>query len=296
MTDAINNSMMGIQKAKHLFLEMDKKKPNIDHPYMMFEKHDGWFGFLDFPSCIIHSRQLRAIPSLVELSNTIREHRPNVKGRLIFEIMIEGMEVDSFHELNGILNRKYEQAEDVYLMVHDFIPDFQFCNMKTLQRYMFAKEIVARIGLPQVRLSPLLGVSNHPEQWQRVAGKIQTRGGEGLILKDANALYTAGKRISTLMKIKEEVTVEMLVTNVVEGAGLHEGMAGKLICTDEVGQLHEVGMGCATHAEREDWLITPSLIKGSVVEIKAMKKLKDGKYREPRFKAQRFDKGVHELG
>ena len=287
---------MGIQKAKHLFLEMDKKKPNIDHEFMMFEKHDGWFGYLDLPSCIINSRAQREIPALKELSDLIRKHKPDSRGRLVFEIMIEGLEVDSFHELNGILNRKYEQAEDVYLQVHDYIPDFQFCELGTLKRYEFAKEIVARIGLPQVRLSPLLGVSKHPEQWQRMAGKIQTQGGEGLILKASDALYTAGKRISTLMKIKEEVTVEMLVTNVVEGAGLHEGMAGKLICKDEVGQLHEVGMGCATHAEREDWLITPSLIKGSIVEIKAMKKLKDGKYREPRFKAQRHDKGVHELG
>ena len=288
--------MMGIQKAKHLFLEMDKKKPDIEQPYMMFEKHDGWFGFLDFPSCIIHSRQLREIPSVKELSDSIREHRPDVKGRLVFEIMIEGMEVDSFHELNGILNRKYEQAEDVYLMVHDFIPDFQFCSMTAHHRYQFAKEIVARLGHPQVRLSPVLGVSQDPKRWHETAELIQARGGEGLILKARNALYTQGKRISTLMKIKEEVTVEMLVTSVIEGKGDHEGMAGKLICKDEVGQLHEIGMGCSTHVERTHWFERPTNIVGKVVEIKAMKKLKDGKYREPRFKAQRFDKGVHELG
>jgi ATP-dependent DNA ligase len=291
-----NTLMMGIQKAKHLFLEMDKKKPEIDTPYMMFEKHDGWFGFLDFPSCIIHSRQLREIPALKELSDSIRTHRPDVKGRLIFEIMIEGMEIDSFHTLNGILNRKYEQAEDVYLQVHDFIPDFQFCTMSAHHRYQFAKEIVQRLGHPQVRLSPILGVSQDPKRWNETAELIQARGGEGLILKARNALYTQGKRISTLMKIKEEVTVEMLVTKVIEGQGDHEGMAGKLVCKDEVGQLHEIGMGCATHKERTLWLVTPSEIVGSVVEIKAMKVLTNGKYREPRFKAQRFDKGVHELG
>lgn len=129
-----------------------------------------------------------------------------------------------------------------------------------------------------------------------MAEKIQAEGGEGLILKRSDALYTAGKRIATLMKIKEEVTVEMLVTKVIEGKGDHEGMAGKLICKDEVGQLHEIGMGCSTHKERIEWFQTPSIIVASVVEIKAMKKLKDGKYREPRFKARRFDKGVHELG
>jgi len=288
--------MMGIQKAKHLFLEMDKKKPAIDQPYMMFEKHDGWFGFLDFPSCIIHSRQLREIPSLKELSDLIRTRRPDVKGRLIFEIMIEGMEVARFHELNGILNRKFEQAEDVYLQVHDFIPDFQFCKLTTHHRYQFAKEIVARINLPQVRISPILGVSQDPKEWHQMAEKVQSRGGEGLILKARNSLYTAGKRISTLLKIKEEVSVEMLVTDVIEGTGDHTGMAGKLICKDEVNQLHEIGMGCATHKERTEWFQDKSIIKDTVVEVKAMKKLPDGKYREPRFKARRFDKGVHELG
>lgn len=287
---------MGIQKAKHLFLELDKKKPAINHEYMMFEKHDGWFGYLDFPSCIIHSRAQREIPAVRELSNLIRSKRPDVKGRLIFEIMIEGMEVDSFHELNGILNRKSEQAEGVYLQVHDFIPDFQFCTVSTRHRYNFAAEIVARLGLPQVRLSPVLGISNDVDEWHSMAEKIQQRGGEGLILKASDSIYSPEKRISTLMKIKEEVTVEMLVTGIVEGQGEHEGMCGKLVCKDELGQKHEVGMGCAKHEERKNWFIHPANIIGKVVEVKAMKKLADGKYREPRFKAIRHDKEVHELG
>lgn len=290
------SDMMGIQKAKHLFLEMDKKKPDIDNPYMMFEKHDGWFGYLDFPSCVIHSRAHREIPALEELSNLIRSRRPDTRGRLIFEIMIEGLEVDSFHELNGILNRKSEQAEDVYLQVHDFIPDFQFCKMTAHNRYQFAAETVRRLGLPQVRLSPVLGVSKDPIVWHQMAEKIQAMGGEGLILKNRNALYSPNKRISDLMKIKEEVNVEMLVTKVIEGQGDHEGMAGKLICKDEVNQLHEIGMGCMNHDERKAVWQDHTLIVGTIVEIKAMKKLADGKYREPRFKARRFDKEVHELG
>lgn len=290
------SNMLGIQKAKHLFIEMDKKKPDVDHAYIMFEKHDGWFGYLDFPSCIIHSRAHREIPAVKDLSDLIRQHRPSVKGRLIFEIMIEGLEVDSFPELNGILNRKNEQAEDVYLRVHDFIPDFNMCKMSAKQRYEYATEIVQRLGLPQVIMSPCLGVSKSPEVWHQTAERIQARGGEGLILKNSTALYAPDKRNSTLMKIKEEVTVEMLVTEVVEGLGEHKGQAGKLVCKDEKGQLHEIGMGCMKHDKRKEVFFNPMLIVGHVVEIKAMKKLKDGKYREPRFKAIRYDKEVHELG
>ena len=154
---------MGIQKAKHLYLEMDKRKPTLELS-MMFEKHDGWYGYLDFPSCKIHSRALREIPSLVELSNAIRAKRPQCKGRLISEIMIAGLEIDSFPELNGRLNRKHEQVEDVYLRVHDYIADFKF-DMPAKMRYQYAQEIVERLDMPQVILSPLLGVSSDPIQW-----------------------------------------------------------------------------------------------------------------------------------
>ena len=72
--------MIKPQKALHLFQEQDKKKPKCTGlPYMLFEKHDGWYGYLDFPSCKIHSRALREIPSLVELSNAIRAINHNVK-------------------------------------------------------------------------------------------------------------------------------------------------------------------------------------------------------------------------
>ena len=290
------SSVMGIQKAKHLFIEMDKKKPDIEKEYMMFQKHDGWFGYLDFPACVITSRAHREIPALKELSDLIRSRRPQVKGRLIFEIMIIDLEIDSFHELNGILNRKSEQAEGAYLRVHDFIPNFGFCDMPAHKRFNYAKEIVGRLSLDEVMPCLLLGFSNDPKRWHQMAEKIQSKGGEGLILKASESQYQPDKRNSNLMKIKEEVSVEMVVTKVVEGLGEHEGQAGKLVCKDEIGQLHEIGMGCMKHPERREIFADPSLIINAVVEVKAMKKLKDGKYREPRFKARRFDKEVHELG
>lgn len=288
---------MDIQKAKHLYLEMDKKNPSVDGTFMLFEKHDGWFGYMDLPSSTIMSRAHRVIPSLELLSRELQARvRGLPRGRLIFEIMIEGYEIDRFHELNGILNRKNEYAEGVYLRVHDFVPDFQFCNMPAAKRYEFAHEIVTRIQHPQVRMSPILALSSNPDEWHGIAEEMWQRGGEGLILKRSTALYSPKARNSDLMKIKEEVTVEMLATKVVEGTGDHEGIAGKLVCKDELGKLHEIGCGCSTHTMRRDWLVTPDSIVGQVVEIKAMKKLKDGSYREPRFKAIRYDKGIHELG
>lgn len=281
------------QKALHLFQEMDKKKPKcIGHNYMMFEKHDGWYGYLDFPSCKIHSRAMREIPSLVELSNLIRSKRPQVKGRLIFEIMIEGLEIDSFPELNGILNRKNEQVDDVYLRVHDFIHEWKF-DMPANKRFEFAQEIVNRIDLPSVRVSPLIGVSNDPEQWHQVAGEIWQRGGEGLILKRTNGIYMPEKRNFDLMKIKEELTLDLQVVGKFEGEGKYQGTLGGLIVRDSYGINHRVsGM---TDAQRDEWWQDESVIINKVVEIKAMKRLKDGSLREPRFKSIRFDKKVSEI-
>lgn len=286
---------MDIQKAKHLYLELDKKSPKIAMS-ALFEKHDGWFGYFDFPSCKIHSRKQREVPSVRELSNKIRAVRPQVKGRLIFEIMIEGYEVDRFHELNGILNRKDEQAEGAYLMVHDFIPNWNESEMTFAQRYAYAAEIVRRLNIPEVRMSPILGQSADVDVWKDTAEQVWQRGGEGIIIKELGAHYSPGSRISSLMKIKEELTVEMHVIDVIEGQGEHGGMCGKLVCVDEVNQKHEIGMGSMSHAERVHYFFHRDELIGQVVEIKAMKKLKDGSYREPRFKAIRYDKEVHELG
>lgn len=285
--------MIKPQKALHMFQEADKKPPKyIGYNYMMFQKHDGWYGYLDFPSCVIHSRALRAIPSLVELSNSIRERRPQVRGRLIFEIMIEGLEIDSFPELNGRLNRKNEQVDGVYLQVHDFLHNFD-TYMPFNKRYQFAAEIVQRLNHPSVRLTPSLGMSNDPTQWQAMAEKVWETGGEGVILKRIDSLYSPEKRNFDLMKIKEELTLDLQVVGVVEGQGKYTSTLGALRVKDKAGNEHVVsGM---TDAQRHEWWNTPNKIINKVVEVKAMKRLKDASLREPRFKAIRFDKSVQEI-
>jgi ATP-dependent DNA ligase len=207
------------QKALHLFQETDKKKPKyIGHDYMVFEKHDGWYGYIDLPSTVVCSRALREIPALKEFSAMLKDHMPKTRGRLLFEIMIEGLEYDSFPELNGRLNRKHEQVEDVYIQVHDFIPTFNVgVNAET--RYKFAEEIVFRTNLPSVRLSPVLGISSSPDKWYDYAEKVWQKGGEGVILKRLKAPYSPDKRNFDLMKIKEEVTLDLKVINLVEGQG-----------------------------------------------------------------------------
>lgn len=276
------------QKALHLYIEKDKKKPKyIGHHYMLFQKYDGWYGYLEHGK--MHSRAGRVIPSLEHLNF------PVLSGRLIFEILIH--DVPEFHILNGILNRK-KPCNNAYFKVHDLVTD-----VKTIfgQRFENADKEIYRLG-DDFTLAPPLGMSYDPLTWQQAAEKVWSMNGEGIILKRLDAPYSAGKRNADLMKIKEEVTAELLVTGLAQGksGGKYAGTLGTLVCRDKTGKEHNVsGM---TDAQRDEWYnapkatkATPHPILGQVIEIKAMKRLKDGSFREPRFKAIRFDKDRTEL-
>ena len=275
------------QLALHLYSDLDKKKPySTGKEYAVFEKYDGWYGYADLPSCIIHSRAGREIPALVELSDAIRKAAPKVRGRLIFEILID--DVPEFHELNGILNRKYEQAEGAYIRVHDFLPDFK-CDVPLSIRYQYAAEIVERINLPSVSLAPILGYADTPEKMYKFAEAIWKQDGEGVILKEVSAGYSEGKRNASLLKIKEDLTLDLLVVGTVKGQGKYSHMIGAIQAQDKLGRVHLIGSGLT-----DDMRMDHSIV-GQVVEIKAMKQLKDGSLREPRLKAIRYDKLVSEI-
>jgi len=275
------------QKAKHLYAEEEKKNPaHLTHNYMIFEKHDGWYGYMDIGSPIM-SRQVRVIPSMTDFSQMLNTElgkiMPGMKGRLIFEILVEGSPV--FKDLNGILNR-HEQAKDAYILVHDFIPED---DQMFSTRYQLAKLIVEDLALPTVRMATLLDdCNNEPDQWRAIAELIWSNGGEGIIAKRREALYSPGKRNADILKIKLEKTEEMLVVGVEEGEGKYEDLLGKLVVRDVHGVKHKVS-GMSDH-ERKKWWQVPCLIERHVVEVQFMQRLANGSLREGRFKAVRYDK------
>ncbi len=275
------------QKAKHLYAEEEKKNPaHLGHNYMIFEKHDGWYGYMDIGSPIM-SRQMREIPSMTDFSSELNDElsraMPGMKGRLIFEILVEGYPV--FKDLNGILNR-HEQAAGAYILVHDFIPEEE---QAFSTRYQLAKLIVEDLEVPAVRMATLLDeCSNEPDQWQAIAELIWARGGEGIIAKRRDVHYSPGKRNAEILKIKLEKTEEMLVVGGREGEGKYEGVLGKLLVRDTHNVVHMVsGM---SDLERAKWWHDPELIDGRVVEVQFMQRLANGSLREGRFKAVRHDK------
>lgn len=284
-----------VQKALH-YNEAKAKKNFEFGTYAIMEKLDGWFVYIDYIDGTwskLSSRAEREIPSLDFLHEHIYKClSPAENTRFIFEATIPDMQ---FHELNGVLNRKSESAENVVLNLHDIIfldrPELPF---KDRYEYVNPAYIILKEWLGHwVKLVPILAVTSEEEKFLQLFQEVTSSGGEGIILKNYEAGYFFGKRNSNLMKIKEEVTKDLAVVGMVEGEGKYAGTLGALIVQSRDGTKHTVsGM---TDAQRDEWWSSTRSIIGQVVEIKAMKELPDGSLREPRFKACRFDKTLVEI-
>ena len=284
-----------VQKALH-YNEAKAKKNFQLGTYAIMEKLDGWFVYIDYIDGEwgkLKSRAEREIPSIAYLNEKIEEAlHPSQNLRLIFEATIPNMQ---FHELNGILNRKYEDAENVVLNLHDAVwldmPEIPFKDRWSSIQGIFNHLWV--VLKEQVQLIPILAISSQEDVFYYHFNQVTSSGGEGIILKNYNFGYFFGKRNAHLMKIKEEVSKDLAVVGMSGGDGKYEGTLGALIVQSRDGTKHTVsGM---TDEQRTSWWNDRSLIIGKVVEIKAMKELPDGSLREPRFKCVRFDKTLAEI-
>lgn len=281
------------QKALHLYQQLEKKNPKLEgKTFIAFEKYDGWYGYWDVGQQIM-SRQMREIPALRWLSGQLNKYADQLpKGRFIFEILVVGSPV--FKDLNGILNR-HEQAKKAYLIAHDFIPVAAECAPFN-SRYLLMCSVIGQLPCHLMVAAQTLTahMKFDADLWQDLADVIWDKGGEGIIIKDAKAPYSPGKRNADILKIKLENTEEMVVSGVHIGQGKYSKTLGYLLVKDVHGVTHKVsGM---TDGERDAWWNDPELILGQVVEVQFMQRLANGSLREPRFKAVRHDKTVKELG
>lgn len=285
-----------IQKVLHLSEAKKKKSFTFSRNYAILPKLDGWYVYLD---CIagrwgkLSSSAGREIPSLEDLSAKLSKlHTPSRNLRLIFEATIPDK---LFHETNGILNRKYEQAEGVVLNLHDIVP-LDEPNTPYFIRYENCKmyeNILQQLLGSQACLVPILEVTKEEPVFYSHFNTIISTGGEGVILKDIDSGYFFGKRNNTMLKIKEEVTKDLLVVGMLSGEGKYQDTLGALRVKGKNGIEHTIsGM---TDGQRELWWTRPDLIVGKVVEVKAMKELPDGTLREPRFKCIREDKTIGDI-
>ena len=129
------------------------------------------------------------------------------------------------------------------------------------------------------------------EQTMGFVREIWAKGGEGVVLRNPQGIFRAGKKTNDMIRIKRKITYDLEVLDVIEGrpGTKYVGMVGKLVLKFKDGKTVKVGSGLSDK-QRSEWWNNRSLIIGKVVEVEAMKDSSKGVLREPRYLAIRHDK------
>jgi len=284
------------QKALHLHKDEDLKTPKHQgRSYMIMEKFDGWFMYVD---CIngkwqgIRSKTGRVLPSMGHYSRVMEGLKaPKIDIRLIFEAVIPFKHGPrgymEFKDCNGKFNQTNHELQNVILKCHDLLLPK---NLPFHRRYAKLEQCLKNWDAKFMHFVPVLHTSKDKDEWIHFYNHVLDKDGEGVILKCPNAVYSPKKRNADILKIKREITIDALVVGITEGkpGGKYVRTLGTLVVKTKNGALNNVsGM---TDTQRIKWFNNPEAIVGKVVECTAMKILADGRLREGRFKAERFDK------
>jgi len=207
------------------------------------------------------------------------------------EIMLDGeitVGIGDFQTMMQLARRKtlkphqYRIIESVKYNVFDVvIPDVALKD-----RIKILKEVVKQND--HVKLVEYVeGIANMDFILEQFV-KYKELGYEGIMLKDKNAKYER-KRTNAWCKVKDVLTIDVEVIDVVEGTGKYKGMVGALVCKDENGTVFYVGSGLSD-SQRKEWWLNKNKIIGKVIEVKVQEFTKDGKPRFPTFLRIRPDK------
>ena len=289
---------INIQKVLSLHKAESLKTPKIQGDYLISSKIDGWYCYIDYDVItnswyIPCSSRLREIPAF-RWSRRVFDSLPSPKEscRFIMEATIPGMD---FHTMNGLFNRSKGECSchDVVFHIHDYIPlrtyfDRTEVRNTALERYKTLQHLDVSNTNGTIRIHPILGVSPAKEIWMYYFDEVVSKGGEGVVLKRAESLYTPGKRNSDLMKIKEEITLDLLCTRAYRTVGEKGHDNINLVFTRKNGAEITVRLGkdkdVALFEEADTNFV------GRIGEVKAMEELENGALREPRFLRIRNDK------
>lgn len=289
------------QKVLHLSLEEKKKKPNINHNYMLSEKLDGWYFYIDYIVGKgwgeVHSRQQRAIPSLAWATNLfLKLPTPKENIRLIGEVYIPDLD---FYTMNGLFNRSKGEVNcfDAVFAVHDLLKlDSYYLDWeenKAYNRFITLQSLLAGAKQENLYLHKFITCSSVPSTWYSIFEDLVSKDKEGLVLKQADAIYQPGKKNSSLLKLKAEAEADVLVSRLEETVGEKGNPNLNLIVVNKLGVETPIRIG--RHNLVAKYRNNPDVIVDKVVKILYMRKNESGGYREPRFYAERFEKTKEEI-
>jgi DNA ligase-1 len=152
------------------------------------------------------------------------------------------------------------------------------------QRLQKAKNWFAKHQAPYAFIIPQRPVQNN-DDLQNELRRVEKLGGEGLIVREADALYGAGRN-ADILKVKSYRDMEAVVVAHIPGAGKNKGRLGALEVRLPDGKILRIGTGF-TDAEREN----PPPV-GSTITFKYYGLYQSGLPKFASFLRLREDKGL----
>ena len=248
-------------------------------PAIASVKHDGVCGV--FKDGQVFSRDGKPILSIKNPFD------PNVI--VLGELIVPGLD---FALGAGVVRRKTLQ-KGIHIKVFDVIdPDYR--EMIYADRLLSAKlmvEHMQQFGIDNTSLVDyrLVRSDEDVQAWYEELPE----GSEGLVIRHPEGIYSPGKRVWHVQKLKRMLTMTAVVVGVDRAddkKGVQTDMVGQFWCVDvdHLEELHDgnydawmfkVGPGSTTHEERTTWLANPDLIVGKRVEVEYMP---GGGYNKPR--------------
>lgn len=123
------------------------------------------------------------------------------------------------------------------------------------------------------------------EDFDALLQEYLDKGFEGLVLKDSDSEYIAGKTF-LWCKLIPEHTLDLPVVGIEEGKGKLAGRVGKFICQLDENRTVKVGGGEASHEELLEFFHNPPRL----IEVTFKERTHTGSLRHPRYKRVRDDK------
>lgn len=232
-------------------------------------------------------------PSVRKLCDRLERTDTMMKTGIMLDTEAVGM---TFGDVSGAIHTKGTVALTCRLHVFHSMPMVRFTHhnsdcvpqlvrLRNMQAALDAPVTGLTVATPRLVLADSQVVKAHKEfrTIDPATGKPKY---EGTMVKNLHVAWVA-KRTWAWMKVKEEITLDVLVTGIKEGTGKYVGMCGALICDHKGRKIRVSGMPDDLRAL---FFNKPKSIVGKMIEVEAQEETDAGSLRHPRFKRVRDDK------
>jgi len=234
-------------------------------------------------SVTMYSCSGKVLHNFEDLEKTISDNKEIFSSESKFgnRFVVDGEVVsENFQELMTQLHRKSNtNFKDAMYYIFDIIPLSHFVagesSIQQFYRHEIIQDIVEKIQSRTANIKGLQGIevdlstSEGHNIMHRYAKSSVDDGFEGIVIKDLNAPYTAG-RSNAWLKWKPSITVDLRIVSVEEGTGRNAGRMGALICQgQDAGREIKTNVGSGfSDSQRDDIWKNKAKILGRIVEIK----------------------------